>query len=251
MKSNALSHPVSRTRLIVNCGLLVALSVILKLLFEVYIPLGGFPSLRINLTAIPIILTGILFGPGAGFLVGAISDILCFAIKPGGPFFPGFTLVSALTGFLPGLLWRIQKKYGFPHLEWFNLAFIAGSIAILTVTGVFGFADGAITYSGKAVHPVILVLFAFLLVAFVVYPIIVHRKNVRPFRGDYLLFTICVTQILCSIVLNTLFLTTLYGQAVMVLLPARIIANIFIIPLYTILIGALLQYLPESLKRPL
>ena len=87
MKSNALSRGTTRTKLVVNCGLLIAISIVLKILFEMYIPLGGFPSLRINLTSLPIMLSGILLGPLAGFIVGFISDLLCFFIKPGGPFF--------------------------------------------------------------------------------------------------------------------------------------------------------------------
>ena len=58
MKSNALSRGTTRTKLVVNCGLLIAISIVLKILFEMYIPLGGFPSLRINLTSLPIMLSG-------------------------------------------------------------------------------------------------------------------------------------------------------------------------------------------------
>ena len=124
MKSNAFISSTTRTRIVVNCGLLIAISIVLKILFEVYIPLGGFPSLRLNITALPIMLSGILFGPLAGFAVGFISDILCFIIKPGGPFFIGFTLANGLTGFIPGLLFMMLRKKEIKHLEWFNLVFV-------------------------------------------------------------------------------------------------------------------------------
>lgn len=65
MKSNAIGRSRSRTKVVVYAGLLIAVSVVLKLVFEIYIPLGGFPSLRINLTSIPTILSGILLGPGS------------------------------------------------------------------------------------------------------------------------------------------------------------------------------------------
>ena len=41
MKSNAFGASTTRTRIVVNCGLFIALSVVLKILFELYIPLGG------------------------------------------------------------------------------------------------------------------------------------------------------------------------------------------------------------------
>ena len=54
--------------------------------------------------AFPIILSGFILGPKAGFWVGAISDILGWVIFPSGPYFPGFTLTQGLTGYLPAKL---------------------------------------------------------------------------------------------------------------------------------------------------
>ena len=215
MKSNAFISSTTRTRIVVNCGLLIAISIVLKILFEVYIPLGGFPSLRLNITALPIMLSGILFGPLAGFAVGFISDILCFIIKPGGPFFIGFTLANGLTGFIPGLLFMMLRKKEIKHLEWFNLVFIA------------------------------------LMIAFAVFPIIVVKKSNldSEYRSDHILFIVSVSQLVTSILLNTWFLSILYGQAVAVLLPARLITNIFLIPLYTIMLVGLLKMLPSFIKQ--
>ena len=231
MKSNALSRGTTRTKLVVNCGLLIAISIVLKILFEMYIPLGGFPSLRINLTSLPIMLSGILLGPLAGFIVGFISDLLCFFIKPGGPFFLGFTVASGLTGLIPGLLWMLLRKKEIKHLEWFNLGFIVLSVGVLVLTGLFSFENGTIYYAGE--------------------PLITVRRSevLGEYRSDYILFIVSVTQLITSIILNTWFLTILYGQAVSVLLPARIITNIFLIPLYTIALVGLLKVLPKFVKK--
>ncbi|MEF9918700.1 MAG: folate family ECF transporter S component, partial [Eubacterium sp.] len=71
----------------------------------------------------------------------------------------------------------------------------------------------------------------------------------NEYRSDYVLFIVSVTQLITSIILNTWFLTILYGQAVTVLLPARIITNIFLIPLYTIALMGLLKVLPKFVKQ--
>lgn len=114
MKSNAFQQKRSKIRMTTNvmvrASLLTATSVLLKSIFEVYIPLAGLPALRINLTSVPIILSGIICGPLAGLLTGTLSDILCFIIKPSGPYFLGFTLTCALTGLIPGLIFKYLKK---------------------------------------------------------------------------------------------------------------------------------------------
>jgi len=251
MKSNAFISSPTKTRIVVNCGLLIAVSIVLKILFEVYIPLGGFPSLRLNITALPIMLSGILLGPIAGFAVGFISDLMCFIIKPGGPFFIGFTLASGLTGFIPGLLFMILKKKQTKYLEWFNLVFVAFAGIILAVFGVFSFENGSVYYAGEPLNMVFFVIFIALMIAFAVFPIIVVKKSNldSEYRSDHILFIVSVSQMVTSILLNTWFLSILYGQAVAVLLPARIITNIFLIPLYTIILVGLLKTLPGFIRQ--
>jgi len=251
MKSNAFISSSTRTRVVVNCGLLIAISIVLKTLFEVIIPLGGFPSLRVNITALPIMLSGILFGPLAGFAVGFISDILCFMIKPGGPFFIGFTLANGLTGLIPGLLFMMLRNKKIKHLEWFNMLFIALTSIILAISGIFSFNNGIIYYEGAPLNMVFFVLFVVLMIAFAVFPIVVVKKSNldREYRSDHILFIVSVSQLVTSILLNTWFLSILYGQAIAVLLPARIITNIFLIPLYTIMLVGLLKILPSFIKQ--
>ena len=60
-------------------------------------PTHGF----FKLVALPLILSGLILGPKAGFWVGALSDILGYFLYPSGPYFPLFTLTQALTGALP------------------------------------------------------------------------------------------------------------------------------------------------------
>ncbi|MBC3887079.1 folate family ECF transporter S component [Acetobacterium paludosum] len=251
MKSNAFISSPTRTRIVVNCGLLIAISIVLKILFEVYIPLGGFPSLRLNITALPIMLSGILLGPFAGFAVGIISDLMCFIIKPGGPFFIGFTVASGLTGFIPGLLFMLLRKKKTKYLEWFNLVFVALSGTILAIFGVFSFSNGSVYYAGEPLNMVFFIIFIALMIAFAVFPIIVVKKSNldSEYRSDHILFIVSVSQMVTSILLNTWFLSILYGQAVAVLLPARLITNIFLIPLYTIILVGLLKTLPGFLKQ--
>lgn len=248
MKSNAAVRRVSYTQILVYSGLLIAISVVLKILFEVYIPLGGFPSLRINLNAIPILLGGILLGPIPGFLIGVVSDLLCFVIKPGGPLFLGFTLSSGLTGLIAGVMYKFLHKREFKSLKYFNALVSVIVVLSLAYFNVISFRDGSIYYLDDPLNPLSFVLFLALLILFAIYPFFATRilKRAEAVASENLLFIVTVEQIINSVFLNTLWLTILYGQAWIVLLPARIITNVFLIPLYTIILAGVLKILPKK-----
>ncbi|QTL99358.1 folate family ECF transporter S component [Iocasia frigidifontis] len=89
-------------RRIVYMAFLIALSIVLTRILSLHIPIGGVEGIRIGFGGLPIIFTGVLFGPLAGGIVGAVADILGFFLSPMGPYMPHFTLTSFLTGFLPG-----------------------------------------------------------------------------------------------------------------------------------------------------
>lgn len=84
-------------------GFFVALSVVINTLRIGNISFGGFP----------IILSGYFLGPINGFIIGAVSDVLGFLIRPSAfSFNPLFTLTSALTGLIPVLINNILgEKY--------------------------------------------------------------------------------------------------------------------------------------------
>jgi ECF transporter S component (folate family) len=92
-----------RIREIVFSGIFIALSVVLTRFASLRIPIGGIEGIRIGFGTLPIVLSGILFGPGVGGLVGALADVIGFALSPMGPYLPHFTLTAALHGVIPGL----------------------------------------------------------------------------------------------------------------------------------------------------
>ena len=83
--------------------------VMLSMLLACHAVLGFFQLqvtdfLRISFAALPIGVAGMLYGPTAALLLGALGDPIKYLVSPTGPFFPGFTLSAAVTGLLFGLL---------------------------------------------------------------------------------------------------------------------------------------------------
>mgnify|MGYP002349822006 CR=1 FL=1 len=162
-----------KLRVFTHLSLLVALSVILSRLFGIMIPIAGVGAVRFSFGDLPVLLAGIVFGPLPGLLVGVLSDLIGYVVNTGGgPYFPLFTLSSALTGLLPALMVRRQDREEFPTFWRLALA--------VTVTGL-----------------------------------------------------------ICSVGLNTLFLHLLYKKGILVLLPARLVSRLILIPLQTVLLSQL------------
>ncbi len=250
MKSKIVSKGPTRTQLVVYNALFIAISVVLKLLFEIYVPLGGFPSLRFNLTSIPIILGGIILGPESGFVIGIISDLLCYILKPNGPLFVGFTITNGLVGLIPGFLYRYLQPFNLKWIKWLNPVLSIIGICILLFSGALTFNNG-VYYDGAPVSIWIVILMVLVILIFSVFPFISNLifKKTQAEIDDRLLFIITIEQITTSMFLNTVWLSILYGQAWRVLLPARVITNIFLIPFYTIVVAILLNILKPITKN--
>ncbi|MDY6063116.1 MAG: folate family ECF transporter S component [Erysipelotrichaceae bacterium] len=91
-----------------HIAMFVAISVAINTVRIGDISFGGFP----------IIVSGYLLGPIYGFVVGAISDVVGFIVRPSANAFnPLFILTSALTGLIPVLVTKLLKdeypKYTF------------------------------------------------------------------------------------------------------------------------------------------
>lgn len=90
-------------RIMAMCGLLISLSVILSRFASLRFSLGGIENIRFGLGTFPIMLSGVLFGPFLGGIVGIAADLLGMVVSPIGPYMWQFTFVSMLYGFIPGL----------------------------------------------------------------------------------------------------------------------------------------------------
>ena len=79
------------TRYLALMAIFIAIKIILA---SYYIPVSE--NLRISIRFIPVAIEALIFGPAAGMLSGAVTDILGFLLFPNGPFFPGYTLSAVI-----------------------------------------------------------------------------------------------------------------------------------------------------------
>lgn len=90
---------MKNVRVITTVGMLLAVATVLGF-FKV--PITEFIELRFAF--LPIACTGMLFGPAVGGIMGMLSDILGYIVRPTGPFFPGFTISAIAEGLIYGFI---------------------------------------------------------------------------------------------------------------------------------------------------
>jgi riboflavin transporter len=121
-------------KILVYCGIFIALSVILTRFASFRFAVAGVENVRVGLGPFPILLAGVMFGPLFGALVGILADVTGFFISPMGAYMPHFTFVSAMYGFIPGLLMHLPLISSFGLQKSFRIRFISGVIASQFVT---------------------------------------------------------------------------------------------------------------------
>lgn len=84
-----------------SLSMLIALQVVLSRFLSI-----ETPFVKIGTGFLPVMLSGSLFGPMGGLIVGGVSDFLGAMLFPFGAYFPGFTITAAFSGLVYGLMLR-------------------------------------------------------------------------------------------------------------------------------------------------
>lgn len=249
------------TRVMVKAAFLVAISVILTRFFAVMLPIAGIAgTLRFGFGMVPIILSGILFGPLVGGAVGLVADLIGVLVNPQGAFFIGFTLSSMLYGIIPALVYfGIRKINNKKLLHLINTVFILvctlGTLFNIMRTSDVQMTGGQLIIDGAPAN-----IFAFIggiviTLLFIAIPLFMSRKNIHNDVSVSLekVILICtVSYFIISLGLNTLWLSIMFGKGYMLLLPGRVLAGIVQIPINSLLAFVILKYLhlsPEFIKE--
>ncbi len=132
-------RPIMTTKVLTYNALLTALSVVLARLF------GLMPeaSARYSIEAVPIFLSGLMFGPLAGGLVGFAADFIGCLFSPFG-YNPIFCIPPILYGVFGGVFSGLLKKHF--HLLTLGAAFLCpvvlGSVLYQSCTLAYIYYDG-------------------------------------------------------------------------------------------------------------
>ena len=119
--------------------MLTAMSVIIGIFCKNFLNFGG-GLFRITFENLPIIISGIAFGPVVGALVGVATDLISYFLS--NQIYPPNLIVTfgaALIGFTSGLTAKLIKREGLPRIIVSGaLAHLAGSVIVKSI-GLFQF----------------------------------------------------------------------------------------------------------------
>lgn len=111
------------------------------MLIAIYFVLDRFAAINLltnqyKLSFITVILAAVFLGPAYAAAVGGLGDLISAIIMPTGPYFPGFTVVSALVGLMFGLM--LYKKMTYPRIIIsVFIAQVAGTLILNTFNVAF------------------------------------------------------------------------------------------------------------------
>ena len=239
------------TSVIVKAGFLATVSIVLTRFLSLMLLLGGLPALRVGFGSVPIIMSGMMFGPVVGGITGVVADVVGYLINPmGGTFFPGFTLSAALYGIIAGVLFKKMKiqnsKLNFNIINAFvMIAFGVGLYVLMLSTKVLTFEGGKPIFNDADALPLI-ILMVLVTALFVTLPFAISykfRNREQKIHFDKIAFVVSLTYVINALLLNTLWLSILFDQGFVAFLPGRIIAAVVTIPLYTIILFTLGRFI--------
>ena len=130
-----------------TAAMLTAMSVIVGILCKSFLNFGG-GLFRITFENLPIILTGILYGPIVGGAVGAATDLISYFLSPQ-TYPPNLivTLGATMVGVVAGLIAKfVIKKRGYAQIIVSgSVAHIVGSMIIKPI-GLFQFYQWSVLF---------------------------------------------------------------------------------------------------------
>ncbi|WP_029512879.1 ECF transporter S component [Mycoplasmopsis iners] len=92
-------------------GILIAISVVFLIIGSSFLPIVTYPSYKISFIGLPVKITGFIFGPIVGGMVGLISDLISFLFLPN-VYNPLYTLATAVDGIIAGMIgWLFLKLF--------------------------------------------------------------------------------------------------------------------------------------------
>ena len=134
-------------RVLTVASLLTAMSVVIGIICKSTLNFGD-GLFRITFENLPIILSGIMFGPAVGASVGIASDVISYLLSP--QVFPLnviVTLGAGTVGLVAGLVAKyLFKKSGYTQIiASASIAHLVGSVIIKSI-GLFAFYQWAVLF---------------------------------------------------------------------------------------------------------
>lgn len=241
-------YPIkSDVRQITLGALFVILAIILKRL-AIMIPFLGFPSLKITLEVLPLILAGLVLQPGYAFIVSLSVDWLGLLLASSGGFpFLGFTLNAVLQTQIPAVLKQVLKQDDQVLEKIVKVIMLV--ISLLAVIYIFTMNEVDIsgtTYKITLMIKVIILVIVLILLSIMFIFMNKNKHNNRIFY--YSILSVVFIELVVTFFLTPMWLEIMYGIPFFASHFVRVLKSCIIIPLNTTIVYSMNCIISKVIK---
>jgi ECF transporter S component (folate family) len=218
--------------------------------FSIILPVFSIPALRLDIVAIPIILSGLILGKWYGMGVGIIIDIINFLLYGQGAYHVGFTINNALIGLFSGMIPLFFQQKNFPFVK--KTLIITSTLLILITVGILYSLDRlslggetvALTLEVRIAIISLIIVMSLLTIGFMYLTLRDYKYELKD------MYTVSIMIILIEffvvILLTPLWIQDLFGQPYIIGFLARIIRGSLLIPFKIIIVLAIINVIKKQ-----
>ena len=224
--------------------ILVSLFLVLALVlsyFSMMLGLFGFPTLKIGLAQLPLMLVGVVFGPGYAFIAGILYDVLGLIVTPTNFPFLGFTLSNILVCTIPALWLKESMKIKESALKKvLPTIFFTIAMCFIIYLWTYTFSDTFTTSVMKLDNMQRLMITVgipvyTLLLYFVVNKVIKRITSINQTMVYQWVIAVLLVEIIANLLLTPYWLYTMYGVPYILNFFVRVLKLMIMIPLNSII----------------
>ena len=183
-------------------------------LLSLNLPLFGFPSLRVGISQLPLMIGGVILGPVPAFMLGIVVDVVGLLVTPTDYPFLGFTLGNILTAVLPALVTAKFKDAKNPTRVLYGLLLGIGLINLLTIFFVKEIkfsADVIIELNNLTRFSLLAIISVCLLLVVAIYRVVISRIKENDYRYAVWFTGVILVEFIVNVILTPVWLQIMYG----------------------------------------
>ena len=218
--------------------------------FSIILPVFSIPALRLDIVAIPIILSGLILGKWYGMGVGIIIDLINFLLYGQGAYHIGFTINNALIGLFSGMIPLFLQHKNFLFVK--KTLLITSMTLVLVTIGVLYSLD-RLSLGGDTVYLTLEVRISIIALIIVMSLLTIGFMylTLRDYKYELKdMYTVSIMIILIEffviILLTPLWIQDLFGQPYIIGFLARIIRGALMIPFKIIIVLAIINVIKKQ-----
>jgi len=218
--------------------------------FAIILPVFSIPALRLDIVAIPIILTGLILGKWYGMGVGIIIDLINFLLYGQGAYHIGFTINNALIGLFSGMIPLFFQQKNFLFVR--KTLLITSTMLVFLTIGVLYSLD-RLSFGGETVSLTLEVIIAIIALIIVMslltigFMYLTLRDYKYELKDMYVVsIMIIFIEFYVIILLTPLWIQDLFGQPYIIGFLARIIRGALMIPFKIIIVLAMINVIKKQ-----